>query len=63
MELGRMMLALRRYEEGKFSSGKAAEIAGMSLSEFMDLLSEFGIKGRITYEDYLEAFEHVKEVW
>ena len=58
-----MMLALRRYEEGKFSSGKAAEIAGMSLSEFMDLVSEFGIKSRITYEDYLEAFEHVKEVW
>ena len=48
MELGRIMLALRRYEAGKFSVGKAAEIAGMSLSEFMDLVSEFGIKSRIS---------------
>ena len=63
MELGRKMLALRRYEEGKFSLGKAAEIAGISLSEFMDLLSEFGLKSRISYEDYLEGFEHLKEVW
>ncbi|MEA2075231.1 MAG: UPF0175 family protein [Euryarchaeota archaeon] len=63
MELGRMMFALRRYEEGKYSLGKAAEIAGMSLSEFMDLLSEFGIKSRISYEDYLEGFDNLKEVW
>jgi len=63
MELGRMMFALRRYEEGKLSLGKAAEIAGMSLSEFMDLLSEFGIKSRISYEDYLEGFDNLKEVW
>jgi predicted HTH domain antitoxin len=63
MELGRIMLAIRRYEEGKFSLGKAAEIAGKALSEFLDLLSEFGIKSRISYEDYLEGFEHLKEVW
>ncbi len=63
MELGRIMLALRRYEAGKLSLGKAAEIAGMSLSEFMDLLSEFGIKSRISYEDYLEGFEHLKGCW
>jgi predicted HTH domain antitoxin len=63
MELGRLMLAIRRYEEGKFSLGKAAEMAGVSLSEFMDLLSEFGIKSRISYEDYLEGFENLKEVW
>ena len=63
MEFGRMMFALRRYEEGKYSLGKAAEIAGMSLSEFMDLLTEFGITSRISYEDYLEGFENLKEVW
>ena len=63
MELGRIMLAIRRYEEGKFSLGKAAKIARLSLSEFMDQLSKFGIKSRISYEDYLESFENLKEVW
>ena len=63
MELGRLMLAIRRYEEGKFSLGKAAKIARLSLSEFMDQLSKFGIKSRISYEDYLEGFENLKEIW
>jgi predicted HTH domain antitoxin len=63
MELGGVMLAIRRYEEGKYSLGKAAEIAGVSLSEFMDMLSEFGIKSRISYEDYLKGFENLREVW
>lgn len=63
IELGRTMLAIKWYKKGKISLGKAAKIARVSLSEFMDILSEFGIKSRISYEDYLEGSENLKEIW
>jgi len=61
--LGRTMLAVKRYQEGKVSLGKAAKIAGITLSEFMDMLSEFGIRSRVSYEDYLEGFENLRKIW
>ena len=61
--LGRTMLAVKRYQEEKVSLGKAAKIAGITLSEFMDMLSEFGIRSRVSYEDYLEGFENLRKIW
>ena len=61
--LGRTMLAVKRYQEGKVSLGKAAKIAGITLSEFMDMLSEFGVESRVSYEDYLEGFENLRKIW
>ena len=38
----RIALAVRWYERGIVSQGKAAEIAGMSRSEFIDTVGSFG---------------------
>jgi hypothetical protein len=29
----------------------------------MKMLSEFGIKSRVSYEDYLEGFENLRKIW
>ena len=53
LELGKIHFALIQYKEGKISLGRAAEIAGLTISEIIDLLSELGIKCRMDAEDYL----------
>lgn len=55
VELGKIYFAIVEYRENKISIGKAAEIAGLSISEMMDLLSKLGIKSNIELEDYLEG--------
>jgi len=55
VELGKIYFAIMQYREGKISIGKAAEIAGMTISEVMDLLSKLGIESNIQLEDYLEG--------
>ena len=42
-EEARLLLALKLYEEGRLSCGKAAEIAGYSKQTFMELLGKHGI--------------------
>ena len=39
----RLLLALKLYEEGRLSCGKAAEVAGYSKRTFMELLGKHGI--------------------
>ena len=53
---------LKNYKEEKISIGKASEIAGISISEMMDLLAKFGIKSPITYEDYLEGKKFAEKI-
>ena len=53
---------LKNYSEGKISLGKASEIAGISISEMIDLLAKFGIKSSITYEDYLEGQKNAEKM-
>ena len=36
------VLAVKPYEVGKLSSGRAAEFAGMSRISFLQILAEFG---------------------
>lgn len=62
VELGKIYFAIMKYREGKVSIGKAAEIAGLSISEIVDLLSELGIKGTIELEDYLEGKKFAEEI-
>ena len=49
---GRLMLGIKLYKEKKMSIGKASEIAGISISKFMDILSNFGLNGNLTLEDF-----------
>jgi predicted HTH domain antitoxin len=38
-----MIIASRLYEDGKLSSGQAAEIAGLSKRAFIELLGRYGV--------------------
>jgi len=62
-KFGKIFLAIRSYGEGKVSIGKAAELAGMPLSGFMDLLSELKIPTTVSLEDVLEGYEHLKSAF
>jgi predicted HTH domain antitoxin len=51
----RLMAALKMFELGKISSGKAAELAGMSRSEFLEACGRY----RVTPFNYMD--EEVEE--
>ena len=63
VDLGRLMYAVESYKKGKVSIGKASELAGISISEIMDRLSDFGVKSDLTKEDYLEGLKNLRKVW
>lgn len=39
----KMLLAAKLYEDGKLSSGQAAEMAGLSKRAFIELLGKYGV--------------------
>jgi len=55
--------ALDKYCDGKASPSKAAEVAGVSISEMMDLLADHGITSRLQFEDYRESLRTLWEIW
>ena len=60
---GSMYLAIKGYAKGKYSIGKAAYLANIPLSEFMDLIIDLGIKSKISKEDLLEGYENLKQIF
>ena len=60
---GSLYLAIKGYAKGKYSVGKAAYLANLPLSEFMDLIMELGIKSKISKEDLLEGYENLKKIF
>ena len=58
---GSIYLAIKGYAKGEYSIGKAAYLANLPLSEFMDLIMDIGIKSKISKEDLLEGYENIKE--
>lgn len=62
VELGKIYFAIMQYKEGKISIGRAAEIAGLSIGEMMEILSKLGIKSNIELEDYLEGQKFAEEL-
>ena len=63
MKRGRIVHSIKLYKNGDASLGKAAEIAGVSVSKMMDILAEFGVKSGVTYEDYAEGLKNLRKVW
>ena len=63
VDLGRVMLAINKYKKSEASIEKAARIAGVSISEMMDILSEYGVDSNIEYEGYLKGLEGLKKIW
>lgn len=60
---GSIYLAIKGYAEGKYSIGKAAYLANIPLSEFIDLIIDLGIKSKISKEDLLEGYENLKQIF
>jgi len=56
----KIQLALFLYEKGKLSFGKARELAGLSVWEFMEKLSENKIPLNYDIEDLKEDLETIK---
>ena len=63
VEPGRVMLAINKYKKSEASIEKAARIAEVSISEMMDILSEYGVDSNIEYEDYLKGLKSLKKIW
>ena len=59
----RLEKAIKQYQTGKISMGKAAENAGISLWEIMDELKERNIASTLTKEDYQEGLKNLKKIW
>lgn len=62
VELGKIYFAIVGYKENKISIGKAAEIAGLTMSEMIDLLSKLGIESNLDLADYLESQKLAEEI-
>ena len=60
---GRVFLGLERYRLGTASLSKAAELAGVSVSEMMDLLAAHGIPADLRVEDHRESLLALREIW
>lgn len=61
IEHGWDFLMIKLYREGKLSLSTLASKLELSVSETIDLLSEFGIESPIEYDDYLKGFEVFKK--
>lgn len=63
VDLGRVMLAIENYKIGKASIGKAAKLAGLSISEMINMLAGFGIKSNLEFDDYAKGLENIRKAW
>lgn len=55
--------AIKQYQTGKISIGKAAETAGISLWEIMDELKQRNIPNTLTKEDYQKGLKNLEKIW
>lgn len=55
----KLELALERYRNNKATASKAAEIAGLPLSKFFDVLHKRKIEFHYTLEDFKEDIKEV----
>lgn len=63
MRRGRVLMAVQRYKAGQASLGKAARLAGLSIAEMMDVLTDYGVPAELSVEDYRSSLESLAKVW
>ena len=63
IDKGRVQLAIEEYKKGSASIGRASRLAGVSISEMMDILSEYGVKSNLDEEDYRKGLENLEKVY
>ncbi|MBS7626979.1 UPF0175 family protein [Candidatus Bathyarchaeota archaeon] len=61
IEYERLKRGIELYRDRKVSLGKAAEIAGIPITQMMDWLVRFGVKSNITLEDYRAGLEYARK--
>ena len=54
--------AIELYKQKKISLGLGAKLAGMVLSDFLDLLEEYNVKLNMTLEDAREAMKNAEKI-
>ena len=54
--------AVKLFNEGKVSVSEGAELADLSVGEYMDLLTSRGIKSQVTLEDHKQGLK-TAESW
>jgi predicted HTH domain antitoxin len=63
VERGKISFAVEKYKNKEISLGKAAELAGVSISKMIDVLADIGIKSHLEYEDYARGLENLRKEW
>lgn len=63
INLGRIHFAIEQYKSGTASLGKAAKLAGLSISEMIDTLADYGVKSNLDEEDYREGLKNLEAVY
>ena len=62
VEEGKKLKAIELYKQKKISLGLGAKLAGMTLSDFLDLLEEYNVKLNLTLEDAKEAMKNADKM-
>jgi predicted HTH domain antitoxin len=60
---GRITMAVERYRQRKVSLGKAAELAGVTVGDMIEILARYGVKSNLEVEDYRAALAHLRKIW
>jgi predicted HTH domain antitoxin len=63
MDKGRIHLAIEEYKKGRASLGRASRLAGVSISEMIDILAEYGVKSNLDIEDYRAGLKNLEAVY
>jgi predicted HTH domain antitoxin len=59
---GRKMKSIELYKQGKVSVGLGAKIAGLSISEYMDLLKEYKVMINIDIDDAKSSLDYARKI-
>ena len=61
-DYGRIDLGVKLYSEKKASLERAAKIAGISISDFLEEMQKRGIESNVSLEDFKESLKNVKKM-
>lgn len=63
IDKGRVHLAIEEYRKGSASLGRASRLAGVSISEMIDTLAEYGVESNLDVEDYRAGLKNLEVVY
>lgn len=63
IDKGRVHLAIEEYRKGRASLGRASRLAGVSISEMIDTLAEYGVQSNLDVEDYRAGLKNLEAVY